>query len=105
MSGQSRPDNNNNVVFIKHASNVPAITSITDISLDCWGQTLVTGPLTLASLLELSTNLREVHSVLIDLLVGALNNEKALIGAFSGHCETSRRFVDSSSLDINCYVM
>ena len=24
------------------------------------------------------------------------NKEKALVGAFSGHCETSRRFVDSS---------
>ena len=31
--------------------------------------------------------------------VGAFNKEKALIGAFSGHCETSRRFVDNSSGD------
>ena len=29
--------------------------------------------------------------------VGAFNKEKARVGAFSGHCETSRRFVDSSS--------
>ena len=26
-----------------------------------------------------------------------LNKEKALVGAFSGHCETSRRFVASST--------
>ena len=30
-------------------------------------------------------------------LVGAFNTEKALLGLFSEHCETSRRFVDSSS--------
>ena len=29
-------------------------------------------------------------------LVGAFYNEKALVGAFSGHCDTSRRFVQSS---------
>ena len=28
-------------------------------------------------------------------LVGAYNKEKALVGAFSGNCETSRRFIDS----------
>ena len=38
-------------------------------------------------LLELSTNLRE-DSVAGE--VAALNKEKALIGAFSGHCETSK---------------
>ena len=31
------------------------------------------------------------------MLVGTLNKEKALVGAFSGHCETSGMFVDSSS--------
>ena len=37
------------------------------------------------------------HSLLIvKVLVGAFNKEKALVGAFSGHCETSRKFVDSS---------
>ena len=49
-------------------------------------------------LLELSTNLRE------DSLaggVGALNKEKVLVGAFSRHCETSRRFVDSTTLYSN----
>ena len=30
-------------------------------------------------------------------LVAAFNKEKALIGSFSGHCVTSRTFVDSSS--------
>ena len=30
-------------------------------------------------------------------LVGAFNREKALLGAFSVHCETLRRFVDSST--------
>ena len=49
-------------------------------------------------LLELSTNLRE-DSVAGE--VGALNKEKALVGAFSGHCETSRRFVDGSTLYSN----
>ena len=29
-------------------------------------------------------------------VVCALNKEKALVGAFSGHCVTSRRFVDCS---------
>ena len=33
-------------------------------------------------------------------LVGAYNKEKALVGAFSGYCETSRRFVDSSRTKI-----
>ena len=47
---------------------------------------------------ELSTNLRE-DSVAGE--VGALNKEKALVGAFSGHCETSRRFVDGSTLYSN----
>ena len=46
------------------------------------------------TLLELTTNLRE-DSVAGE--VGTFNKEKALVGAFSGHCETSRRFVDSSS--------
>ena len=32
-------------------------------------------------------------------LLGAFNKEKALVGALSGHCETSRRFVDSSSAE------
>ena len=36
---------------------------------------------------RLSTNLREVLQC----------PEKALVGAFFGHCKTSRRFVDSSS--------
>ena len=31
-------------------------------------------------------------------VVATFNKEKALIGAFSGHCETSRRLVDSSSV-------
>ena len=31
--------------------------------------------------------------------VGALNKEKVLVGAFSRHCETSRRFVDSTTQD------
>ena len=26
-----------------------------------------------------------------------INNEKAIVGAFTGYCETSRRFVDSST--------
>ena len=30
--------------------------------------------------------------------VGTFNKEKALVGSFSGHCEPSRRFVDSSNL-------
>ena len=30
-------------------------------------------------------------------LVGGFNKDKALLGAFSGHYETSRRFVDSSN--------
>ena len=30
-------------------------------------------------------------------LLGAFNKEKALVGAFSGHCETSQRFVASSN--------
>ena len=53
-------------------------------------------------LLELSTNLRE------DLVageVGALNKEKVLVGAFSRHCETSRRFVDSTTLYSNRDIM
>ena len=29
-------------------------------------------------------------------LMGAFNKEKALVGAFSGHCETLRRLVDTS---------
>ena len=29
--------------------------------------------------------------------VGTFNTEKVLVGAFSGHCETSRRLVDSSN--------
>ena len=29
--------------------------------------------------------------------MGAFNKEKALVGAFSGHCETLRRFVDTSA--------
>ena len=33
--------------------------------------------------------------------VGALYKEKAQVGAFSGHCETSRRFVDGSTLFSN----
>ena len=32
-------------------------------------------------------------------LVGAFNKEKAPVRSFSGHCETSRRFVDSSSAE------
>ena len=31
------------------------------------------------------------------MLIGTFNKEKVLFGAFSGHCETSRRFVDSST--------
>ena len=31
-------------------------------------------------------------------IVGNFNKEKALVGYFSGHCETSRRFVDSSRI-------
>ena len=53
-------------------------------------------------LLELSTNLRE------DLVageVGALNKEKVLVGAFSRHCGTSRRFVDSTTLYSNRDIM
>ena len=30
--------------------------------------------------------------------MGALNKDKALVGAFSGHCETSQRSSDSSTL-------
>ena len=29
---------------------------------------------------------------------GAFNKEKAIVGVFSGHCETSQRFIDSSTL-------
>ena len=39
------------------------------------------------------------HSVLnVKALLGTFNIEKALVGAFSGHCETSRRFVSSSNV-------
>ena len=31
------------------------------------------------------------------LVVGAFNKEKALVWAFSGHCKTSRKFIDSSN--------
>ena len=34
---------------------------------------------------------------IVKTLEGAFNKEKALVGAFSGHCEISRRFVDNSS--------
>ena len=39
------------------------------------------------------------------LLVGALNKEKALEGAFSWHCATSRRFVDSTTSLAQCNVL
>ena len=60
------------------------------------------GPPADSPLLELSTNLRE------DLVageVGALNKEKVLVGAFSRHCGTSRRFVDSTTLYSNHDIM
>ena len=49
-------------------------------------------------LLELSTNLREDS---VAGKVAGLYKEKAPIGAFSGHYETSRRFVDGSTLFTN----
>ena len=49
-------------------------------------------------LIELSTNLREDS---VAGKVGALYKEKAQVGAFSGHCESSRRFVDGSTLFTN----
>ena len=36
-------------------------------------------------------------------LLGTFNNDKALFWAFSGHCETSQRFVDSSSRQSECW--
>ena len=33
---------------------------------------------------------------MLEMLVGAFNKERALLGAFLGHCKTSRRLVDSS---------
>ena len=38
--------------------------------------------------------------LIVKALVGAYNKEKALVGAFSGYCETSRRFVDSSRTNL-----
>ena len=35
--------------------------------------------------------------LIVRALVGTFNKEKALVRAFSGHCDISRRFVDSSS--------
>ena len=49
-------------------------------------------------LIELSTNLREDS---VAGKVGGLYKEKAPVGAFSGHYETSRRFVDGSTLFTN----
>ena len=49
-------------------------------------------------LIELSTNLREDS---VAGKVAGLYKEKAPIGAFSGHYETSRRFVDGSTLFTN----
>ena len=41
--------------------------------------------------------LLNAHLALYLLPVGAFKKEKAIVGSFSGHCEPSRRFVDSSS--------
>ena len=60
--------------------------------------------LTRSFFLELATNLCELsHSpkcrirfLMLEVLAGAFNKDRALLGAFSGHCETSRTFVGSS---------
>ena len=52
---------------------------------------------TLHPLIELSTKTKDSVAG----KVGALYKEKAQVGAFSGHCETSRRFVDGSTLFTN----
>ena len=51
--------------------------------------------------LELATDLREVSQCpektpTMAWQVGALNKKKALVGAYFVHCETPRRFVESS---------
>ena len=38
-----------------------------------------------------------LHLFFVSMLIGTFNDEKVLFWAFSGHCETSRRFVDSST--------
>ena len=39
---------------------------------------------------------------IVKVLVGTFNKKKLRVGAFSRHCETSRRFVDSSSDRVGC---
>ena len=38
-----------------------------------------------------------LHLFFVNMLIGTFNEEKVLFVAFSGHCETSRMFVDSST--------
>ena len=38
-----------------------------------------------------------LHLFFVSMLIGTFNDEKVLFWAFSGHCETSRRFIDSST--------
>ena len=37
---------------------------------------------------------------MVKAILGALNKEKAIVATFSGNCQTSRRFVASSSDDV-----
>ena len=47
--------------------------------------------------LELSTGLRKINWK--SAIVGAFRKEKALVGAFSEHCETSRSPADRSNIE------